>query len=176
MMNEKEFVHHLVNVLESLRIPYFITGDMAAIAYGEPRYTNDVDIVVDLNAAMIPAFAAFFPSPDYYLSESAMRDAVAKRFQFNILHPASGLNADIIIPSTSEYDRLRQTRLTKLEIDSDLTANFASKEDVIRKKLEYFQLCGSEKHLRHRQHDADLGRESRPRLHLGLGRKIKRGG
>lgn len=41
--------------LEKLKIPYLITGSIAAMAYGEPRLTNDIDIVadIDLNQAQI---------------------------------------------------------------------------------------------------------------------------
>lgn len=34
--------------LEKLRVTYMVTGSVAAIYYGEPRLTNDVDIVVSL--------------------------------------------------------------------------------------------------------------------------------
>ena len=47
-MEQYEFLTHIVRCLEALKIPYFITGAVASIAYGEPRLTNDIDIVVDL--------------------------------------------------------------------------------------------------------------------------------
>ena len=31
-----------------LNIPYFVTGSVASIAYGESRFTNDIDIVADI--------------------------------------------------------------------------------------------------------------------------------
>lgn len=34
--------------LERLGLPYFVTGSAAGIAYGEPRMTHDIDIVVAL--------------------------------------------------------------------------------------------------------------------------------
>ena len=42
-MDPSELLERLAQTLESLRIPYLITGSMATIAYGEPRFTNDID-------------------------------------------------------------------------------------------------------------------------------------
>lgn len=47
-MAPSELLRRVAGVLEQLNIPYRITGSMATIAYGEPRFTNDIDIVVQL--------------------------------------------------------------------------------------------------------------------------------
>jgi hypothetical protein len=47
-MGPFELLKKIVDVLEDLQIPYFVTGAVASIAYGEPRLTNDIDIVADL--------------------------------------------------------------------------------------------------------------------------------
>ena len=33
---------------EHLHIPYLVTGSVAAMAYREPRLTNDIDVVADI--------------------------------------------------------------------------------------------------------------------------------
>ena len=78
-MNEREFLTEMVRALEELGIRYFITGGMAAIAYGELRFTSDVDVAADLSLPDVPRFMARFPAQDYYLSEAAMRDAIVRR-------------------------------------------------------------------------------------------------
>ncbi len=75
-MEPADLLRLVAETLERLEIDYFVTGSTATIAYGEPRFTNDIDVVVDL------------------------------------------------------------------------PPGFASPEDVILKKLAYFQEGGSEKHLR----------------------------
>ena len=147
-MTEKDLLRKVTATFETLGIPYFITGGMASIVYGEPRYTSDIDVVADIPKTAISGFLVQFPVPEYYLSEQAVREAIATRFQFNILHPTSGLKVDVMIPSASEHDRLRMQRMVRLSIDSETNAWFASPEDVILKKLVYFQIGGSEKHLR----------------------------
>jgi hypothetical protein len=44
----KAFFTYVIQVLERLDIPYMVVGGFAAIFYGEPRLTIDVDIVVDM--------------------------------------------------------------------------------------------------------------------------------
>ncbi len=147
-MNETEFTQRVVSTMESLGIPYFITGSIASIALGEPRYTNDIDVVADISLATVSKILAEFPAPDFYVSESAARDAVNRKFQFNIIHPSSGLKVDVIIPSDDEFNRLRMKRKIRLAIDDEHFAWFASAEDLILKKLVFFQMGGSDKHLR----------------------------
>jgi hypothetical protein len=120
------------------------------MAYGEPRFTNDVDIVAGILLHHIPALCSAFAAPDYYLSESAARDAVVRRSQFNIIHPASGLKVDVIVPPDTEFARSEQARFRRITSPGEYSAWFGSPEDVLLKKLVYYQLSGgeSQKHLR----------------------------
>lgn len=147
-MNEHQLLQKLAGVFEKLAIRYFVTGGMASIAYGEPRFTNDIDVVAEIPLAVVQQFLKEFPFPEFYVAEHAVIDAVVQRFQFNILHPASGLKIDLILPKDNEYDRLRLSRAKQLPVSAELSASFASPEDVILKKLVFFQDGGSEKHLR----------------------------
>src|SRR5438552_14186523 len=45
-----------------------IGGSQAAVYYGEPRFTRDVDVVAGLGPAQIHALLARFPAPDFYVS------------------------------------------------------------------------------------------------------------
>ena len=147
-MGPSELLHRLAEVFERLAIPYRVTGSMASIAYGEPRFTNDVDIVAQLRPAQADEFSAAFPAPEFYCSPEAVRQAARECFQFNVLHPASGLKADVIVVGDTPFDRSRFARGQRLLTDAAREAWFASPEDVILKKLAYFQQGGSEKHLR----------------------------
>ena len=102
-MNEIDLARKVISTFESLEIPYFITGSMASIAMGEPRYPNDIDIVADIRFSKIGQLLAAFPAPEYCLSESAVREAVAKRFQFNSIHPQSGLKVDVMLPAAKRF-------------------------------------------------------------------------
>lgn len=147
-MDQDELLRHVVGACERLGLPYFVTGSVATIFYGEPRFTNDIDVVVDLPRDRIAAFLNEFPVAQFYWSEESVRRAVAKRAQFNIIHPASGLKVDIMIPAGDAFDRSRFSRTRTLHPAAGFDARFASPEDVIVKKMEYFRAGGSDKHLR----------------------------
>ncbi|MEX2285437.1 MAG: hypothetical protein WD648_00030 [Planctomycetaceae bacterium] len=147
-MEPFELLPYLVQTLERLRLPYLITGSTATSLYGEPRFTNDIDVIVDLREQQVAAFCAAFPDPEYYLSEVAVREAIKQHRQFNIIHPTSGLKVDVIIPKDTPFDRSRLSRGIRLAAGPGYNASFASPEDVIVKKLDFFRQGGSDKHLR----------------------------
>lgn len=143
-----DLLRRLADVLEEIGLPYLVTGSMATIAYGEPRFTNDIDVVVDLPLDVVDRFCEAFPDEDFYLSRPAVREAVLRQRQFEILHPRSGLKVDVMIASRSAFDESRLSRGRRLPVILGRTVAFASPEDVILKKLEYFREGGSEKHIR----------------------------
>lgn len=57
-MGPSELLERVVGILESLGIPYLVTGSIAAMAYGEPRFTNDIDIVAGIAEEQIPRLVA----------------------------------------------------------------------------------------------------------------------
>lgn len=147
-MEPSDLLKHVADVFERLRIPYRITGSMATIAYGEPRFTNDIDVVIRLRPEQVGELCDAFPAPEFYCARAAVEQAVRQHHQFNVLHPASGLKIDVIVASDSDFDVSRFSRGQKLQAAPDCQAWFASPEDVILKKLVYFQEGGSDKHLR----------------------------
>lgn len=143
-----ELLQKVVEVFERLQIQYLVTGAIASVAYGEPRLTNDIDIVAAMREENISGLLEAFPSHDFYVSEEAMTDAIQHQGQFNIIHPSSGLKVDVIIRKDSEFDRSRFSRIRRIQPAEAYQANFASPEDVIIKKMESYKEGGSEKHLR----------------------------
>ncbi len=147
-MELHDLLARLVSVLERLQIPYLITGSVAAMAYGEPRLTNDIDVVVDLDENHVRGLLAQFPVDEFYLSDEAIRDALIRKGQFNIIHPASGLKIDVMVQQGTAFERSRFSRARLVYFTDKQGGRFAAPEDVIVKKMEYYRDGGSEKHLR----------------------------
>jgi hypothetical protein len=147
-MEQFELLSYVVECLEKLEIQYLITGAVAAMAYGEPRLTNDIDIVADIDLIRAQKFKDCFPESDFYIEIDSIEKAIKKKHQFNIIHPPSGLKIDVIIPDKGDFNLSRFSRTKRLNISESSSAEFASPEDVIIKKLEYYQEGGSDKHLR----------------------------
>ena len=147
-MDQDELLLHVTRQFERLGVLYLVTGSVATVVYGEPRFTNDVDIVAALTRATARDLPEAFPAPEYYLSEEAVEQALRNRSQFNIIHPTSGLKVDVMIWSDTPFNRGRMARARPISTAPGVEVRFASPEDVILKKMEYYREGGSEKHLR----------------------------
>jgi hypothetical protein len=143
-----ELLGKVVSVFERLGIPYLVTGSVAAMAFGEPRLTNDIDIVAGIEEKHLRDFVTEFPLGEFYISEETIREAIHHQGQFNIIHPASGIKVDVIIKQDTPFDNSRFGRMHRIYPAESYQANFAAPEDVIIKKMEYYKAGSSEKHLR----------------------------
>jgi predicted nucleotidyltransferase len=146
----EDFLAYIVSVLERLKIQYMVVGGFAAVAYGEFRFTADVDIVVDMQYRHVDAFVAAFPIPDYYVSREGILDSLARRYPFNVIQPATGVKADLVPLPADPRSRAAFARRQRIVYDeiNGRAADFAAAEDVLVAKLCAYQETGSERHLR----------------------------
>ena len=147
-MEQPEFLRIAKQVLDRLEIPWMVVGSYATSIWGEARYTNDIDIVVDLALDSVPQLCGSFPHDEFYVSESAAREAIRFRKQFNVLHPASGNKIDFMIARSDEWGRLQLTRRRFGLAGPDFEIPIAAPEDTIISKMRYYREGGSDKHLR----------------------------
>lgn len=147
-MEQFELLRFVVLALERQHLRYFVTGSTVTIFYGEPRFTNDIDVVVDLPADAVAEFCRQFPSDDFYVSADAALEAVRRHSMFNIIQPRSGLKVDVIIPAPTEFNSSRFSRARRVRAGEDWDAAFASPEDAILKKMDFYREGASDKHLR----------------------------
>lgn len=75
-MEQMDVLKHAVDTLERLGIAYYIVGSVASLAYGEARFTQDIDIVAAIMPSDVQQFIAAFLLNDFYWIESAIRDAI----------------------------------------------------------------------------------------------------
>lgn len=147
-LSPHELMQRAADVFERLEAPYRIVGSMASMAYGEVRFTNDIDILVDLRKEQAEVLCGEFPAPDFYVSLPAVQDAIRDRRQFNIIHIPSGLKLDIILAKDTEFGKLDLLRGQRLFSEGLYNAWFGAPENIILMKLRYYQKGGGEKHLR----------------------------
>jgi hypothetical protein len=127
-----------------------VTGAVAAIAYGEPRMTNDVDLVVRLESGDAEALISAFASPEYYVPPLEVIEEERRRPRyghFNIIHLDTALRADIYLVGDDPLHEWAMARRRTASIGGDAVW-FAPLEYVIVRKLEYFQQSESDRHLR----------------------------
>jgi hypothetical protein len=127
-----------------------VSGSMAAMLYGEPRVTHDVDLVVFLRSDDLPKLARMFPATDFYLPLAdiiSTEMARERKGHFNVIHPESGLKADFYLANRDELHAWA-FRNKNSYVLAGQTITIAPPEYVIVRKLEFFREGGSEKHIR----------------------------
>ncbi len=149
-MPEPELFLLFVRPLNGADIRYMVTGSVAAIFYGEPRLTHDVDFVAFLNEANIPRLPEIFPSADFYVPPPEVIAAEVQREQrghFNIIHIETGFKADVYPTGRDDFSAWAFRLRRRVQFEGE-TVVLAPPEYVIVRKLEYYREGGSEKHLR----------------------------
>ena len=156
-MNGMAYVDRLVKVLESIGVEYAIVGGLAAIAWGVPRFTQDVDLVAELPSdsneliklgTRMRAAELSAMEPDHFAEVAA--NSVSYGATFSFMTPAVE-KIDISPTSArSEAGRVAATVLglrCRLKTAGGQTAWFATPEGAIIGKL-YFYWLGSDRQLR----------------------------
>ncbi len=129
---------------------WMITGGVAAIVYGEPRLTQDIDVVAALRVENVDHFVAQFPSTDFYCppAEAIAKETRREAFgHFNLLHLESDARADIYLAGTDPLARRGLDARRTVELVGHRVP-IAPPEYVILQKLRFRQQGASERHLR----------------------------
>lgn len=128
----------VLNVVESLGIPYMIVGSFASNYWGRPRNTHDADIVVEILPAnatdMSRLLADEFYAPDFVIEAAAERGD-----HFNVIHFRTGFKVDFWVRKNTTYEQqcfARRVRVTMFERPVWLT----SAEDIILSKLQWYKM------------------------------------
>lgn len=129
----------LARTFESLGVPYAVGGSVASSVHGFPRSTMDVDLVAALRESHVSSFVAHL-GDDFYYSEEAIRDAIARRDCFNVIELRTMLKADVFVARDDAHGELRRAR----EIETEDGHRFAvvTAEDIVAEKLRWFRLGG----------------------------------
>ena len=139
----------IIQPLENASFDYMISGSVAAMMYGEPRMTNDIDIILAITRESLPKLAFVFPESEFYIAPHEIlltEIARAQRGHTNIIHHHTGFRADIYFRASDPLHAWAWQHRQRGEIKKNLLAWFAPPEYVILRKLEYYAEGGSEKH------------------------------
>ena len=144
-MTQEEFLVQIAQRLESAGIPFMVTGSHSSSHYGQPRTTNDVDVVIDPTPEQLARFLDLL-GDRYYVSRESASDALSRRSMFNVVDFEDGWKADLIIrkdrPFSMEEFRRRQPRSLLGQ-----SLPIVSAEDVILAKLEWDSITPSERQV-----------------------------
>ncbi|HSH76181.1 MAG TPA: hypothetical protein VLA09_10900, partial [Longimicrobiales bacterium] len=130
-------------LLERLDIRYLVGGSVASSVHGEPRSTNDIDIVADLRPERLDAFVEAL-STEYYVSRTAAREAVRLGASFNVIHVGAAVKVDVFVAGRDPFNEERLKRRQLIEISDDPPASIYvdTAEHSVLRKLEWFRRGG----------------------------------
>lgn len=148
-MTDASLIRLFVRPINLLRIPYMVTGGVAAVIYGEPRLTRDIDLVVALRPQDAGRFAAAWSNDEFYvppkevIAEESGRPAHG---HFNVIHQQTSMRADVYLPGNDELNSWAFKHTVTRRVDDD-DVTMAPIEAVILSKLRYYQMGKSDRHL-----------------------------
>jgi hypothetical protein len=110
-----------------------VTGSLAQAVWAVPRMTRDIDVVVEVGPADAQRLVGLFAG-DCVIDEDAVRDAIARRGMFNVIHAEWIVKADFIVRKDAAYRTLELERRRWVEVAGREIA-FVAPEDLILSKL-----------------------------------------
>jgi len=90
-------VERFIGILKSLKIRHHLTGGVVSVAWGEPRMTQDIDIVIDRVGATanIERLVSEIQSAGYFADEQGIRNAIHGGKLFQLLDQVEVLKLDV---------------------------------------------------------------------------------
>ena len=148
-MPETELFLLFIRPLNKQNLTYMVTGATAAIVYGTPRLTHDIDLILDLEFSEISKFRSAFKEDEFYVPpEETIIAEISREYHghINLLHLATGYKADCYFTGRDSLHELAWKKRKSLDFHGHKIW-VAPPEYVILRKLQYYGEGGSEKHL-----------------------------
>ena len=124
----------LVALLRRHGVRFHLTGGITSVAYGEPRMTQDIDVVVD-NAPLARAVEAFLPAvveAGFLLDATSARRAIAEKSMFQLFDMNEAIKVDVypreLVPGELDRSAL-------IEVLEGMPLPVASRADAAVSKL-----------------------------------------
>jgi len=147
------FLKLVLGALDASGVEYLIGGAIAEWAWGEPRATQDLDLVVNIPIKSVNKLSKELEKRDMLLPAEIILDNILKDradIPINAIHMYSGLKADLY--PVRDGDELRQSafrRRQQVDYGPPIgNVYIHSPEDLILYKLIYFGLSQQSKHIR----------------------------
>ena len=126
--------------LDQHRVEWVTGGSLASSVHGEPRATQDVDMVVALRPRHVkPLWEAL--RRDYYLDADEMHAAVKARASFNAIHFASAIKVDFFVAGDDPFEAERLANRQRIETPGGVL-HVDTAEHTLLRKLEWFRRGG----------------------------------
>lgn len=147
------FVRLVLDALQEASIPYLIGGAVAAWAWGEPRATRDLDLIIRVADAAAARLSKALAKREMLLPEAIIQEHLNDPrgdLPLNAIHGASGYKADLYLLRAG--DPLREEafqRRVLVDLGPSLGEVYLhTPEDLIVYKLLFYSISQQTKHIR----------------------------
>jgi len=132
----------VARAIESAGGAYFVGGSLASSLQGEPRATNDIDIVLDLPIGRIGALVAALGA-DFEVDTDMLRHALSHGQSCNIFYLPTVMKVDLFGVGPAPYDETEFARRRAVPVGpSGETLVVKSPEDSVLRKLLWYREGG----------------------------------
>jgi hypothetical protein len=135
----------VIDVLEAIEARYAIWGGLAVVAYGEPRFTQDMDILLSPERFAVSLFIRRLRESHFHVDEMTVNGALGGGF-FNVIHLAYHIKTDFYVPVEPELQAMIAERVY-LPFDEMRRAAYITPTSVVVAKLRAYQNSQSTRHL-----------------------------
>jgi hypothetical protein len=145
-MEQQQAFGGVIDVLEAIGARYAIWGGWAVVAYGEPRFTMDMDILLNPDGFLDKLFVQRLGETGYQVDDVALFNALAGGY-FNVIHLVSHVKIDFFVPG---YDSPLQSVIQErvyLPFDEIRRAAYVPAEALVISKLQAYAESESTRHL-----------------------------
>lgn len=133
----------IADALDAIGVRWAIGGSIASAVHGEPRATNDVDVVAALDETQARELCARLGATFHADADTAV-DAVRRRSSFNVIDTRSFIKIDIFVPPAGSLGLGQLDRRLEADVVPGARAVFVlGAEDTVLQKLRWYQLGGS---------------------------------
>jgi hypothetical protein len=143
-----DLVALFVAPLNDAGVRYMVSGAVAAIIYGEPRLTNDIDVVAELDSVSARTLMSAFDPDAFYVPPLEVVDAEIDRARdghFNVIHTATSLKLDVYPAGDEPLNKWGLDHRRPLSAGGHIIWT-APPEYVVLLKLRYWHEGESPKH------------------------------
>jgi len=131
----------VADALDRAGVPYFLGGSLASSLQGDPRATNDIDLVVDLAEAQVGALVAAL-GPDFDIDEVALARAARERTSWNVIHRPTVTKIDLFVLREAPFDRSEFVRRERVPVRGSQSLWVKRADDTVLRKLLWYRAGG----------------------------------
>jgi hypothetical protein len=135
-------VSAVADALDGIGARWAIGGSIASMTYGEPRATNDVDIVAAIDERQARELCARLGSV-FHADADTAAEAVRRRSSFNVIDTRSFIKVDVFVPPAGPLGLGQLDRRAELAAIPGARPVFVlGPEDTVLQKLRWYELGG----------------------------------